>query len=63
VSRLKGRDRNKDVVVDEARFPTVGGEYCSRCGRLSGGDGVEGGGEVVAEVGDEVEDEINVGVG
>jgi hypothetical protein len=35
----------------------VGGE-CSRCGRFSGGAGVEGGGEVGAEVCDGVEYDI-----
>jgi hypothetical protein len=42
--------------------PPVGGEKCSRRGRFDGGAGVEGGGEVRAEV-DGIEDEIDVGVG
>jgi hypothetical protein len=42
---------------------TVGGEKCSRCGRLRGDVGGEGEGEVGAEVGDGVEDEIDVCVG
>jgi hypothetical protein len=37
--------------------PPVGGEKCSRCNRLSGDAGVEGGGQVGAEV-DGVEDEM-----
>jgi hypothetical protein len=32
------------------RTPPVGGEKCSCCDRFSGGAGVEGGGEVGAEV-------------
>jgi hypothetical protein len=43
------------------KTPPKGGEKCSRCGRLSGGGGVDGGGEVGAEFGDGVEDEIDVG--
>jgi hypothetical protein len=45
----------------ETKNPPVGGEKRSRCGRLSGGAGVEGGDEVGAEV-DGVEDKIDVGV-
>jgi hypothetical protein len=32
------------------KLPPVGGEKCSRRGRFSGGAGVEGGGEVGAEI-------------
>jgi hypothetical protein len=45
--------------INTLKTPAVGGGKCSRCGRLSGGAGVEGGGEVGAEV----EDETDVGAG
>jgi hypothetical protein len=44
------------------KTPPVEGEKCSCCGRFSRGAGVEGGGEVGAEV-DVVEYEIDVGLG
>jgi hypothetical protein len=44
------------------KTPPRGGEACSRSDRLSGDTELEGGGEVGAEVGAGVEDELDVSV-